>query len=350
MAGTESTTRHKILLTIGGIITVAIIVVLAMKLTGSNAPLLDLPANYQGNSSIGDNAMTDRSIRKTDDTKHSIPLDEIVGGGPPKDGIPSIDRPQFVGVADAGSFVDDTEPGLVYEANQISRFYPFQILVWHEIVNDTVDGQRILISYCPLCRSGIVFDPVVSGQRVEFGTSGKLWNSNLLMYDRTTDSLWSQILGEAVVGAMTGTKLTVLPSDITTYGAWKAANPAGQVLSRDTGTRRDYGRDPYGDYYTTTGTYFPVKSTDTRLGEKEMVFGLELDGKTKAYPLEVIKRAGRIEDQFVGRTIVGEYDSGSDTVRLFEKKSDGQLERLAPFTSFWFSWAASHPGTEVYQS
>lgn len=349
MADVETTVRRKILLVIGGIIAVAIIVVLAMKLTGSNAPLLDLPANYQGNGSIGDNAMTDRSIRITDDTKHSIPLEEIVSGGPPKDGIPPIDRPQFVEVRDAGSFVEDSEPGLVYETDQTSRFYPFQILVWHEIVNDTVDGQRVLVSYCPLCRSGIVFDPVVNGQQVEFGTSGKLWNSNLLMYDRKTDSLWSQIFGEAVVGGMTGTKLAVLPSDITTFGAWKATHPSGQVLSRDTGIRRDYGRDPYGDYYTTSGTYFPLKSQDDRLGEKEMVLGLEFDGQAKAYSLSALKSAGRIEDQFDGRTIVGIYEPDGDTARLFEQSSDGQLSRLAPFTSFWFSWAAAHPDTELYQ-
>ncbi len=213
-----------------------------------------------------------------------------------------------------------------------------------------VNGQRVLVTYCPLCRSGIVFDPVVAGERVEFGTSGKLWNSNLLMYDRTTDSLWSQILGEAVVGEMTGTKLDVLPSDITTYGAWKTEQPSGQVLSRETGYSRDYGRDPYGDYYTTTGTFFPLKHRDERLGEKTMVLGLEFDGKFKAYPFDAIKQAGRIEDAFANRIIVGIYEAEGDTVRLFEKTPNRGLQRLAPFTSFWFSWAAAHPETDIYQS
>lgn len=200
-------------------------------------------------------AQTSKTIMITDGVKHSVPLNEIIGGGPAKDGIPPIDNPIFVGISDASSFLAATEPGIAFVHKGVARFYPFQILVWHEIVNDTVGGERVLVTYCPLCLTGIVFDPVVKGERVEFGTSGKLWNSNLVMYDRKTDSLWSQVLGESIVGETTGTRLKILPSDIMRYGDFKKLYQDGEVLSRKTGATRPYGTDPYGNYYTTPGTF-----------------------------------------------------------------------------------------------
>jgi hypothetical protein len=288
-----------------------------------------------------------KEIMITNGIRHSVPLNEIVSGGPPKDGIPSIDHPKFVSAKEASKWLSDDEPGIALEIDNVNRFYPFQILVWHEIVNDTINGKRVLVTYCPLCLSGIVFDPLVKGERVEFGTSGKLWNSNLVMYDRKTDSLWSQILGEAIVGEMTGTKLKVLQSDIIRFGNWRKLHPHGEVLSRDTGAIRFYGQDPYGDYYTTPGTYFPVGKKDNRLGEKEFVLGIVLNGKAKAYWPQAIKKAGKIEDVFQGKTIIAQYENDIDAVRLFEKKSDGTLERINPFGSFWFSWVAAHPDIEL---
>lgn len=296
-------------------------------------------------------------IMVTSGVKHSVPLDEIVGGGPPPDGIPPIDNPKYISVSEAETFLNDQEPGLAISMNGADRFYPFQILVWHEIVNDKIpapsavegDNQRILVTYCPLCLSGIVFDPVVNGQRVEFGTSGKLWNSNLVMYDRATDSLWSQILREAVVGEMTGTKLAVLPSDQIRFGDWKKKFPVGEVLSKDTGASRIYGSDPYGDYYTREGIFFPVAGKDDRLSQKDFVLGIVVEGKAKAYFPPAIKERGRIEDQFAGKTIVAVYEKDLDVIRLFERQSDGSLERINPFGAFWFSWAAAHPETELYK-
>lgn len=297
----------------------------------------------------GEAQKVDEKIMITDGVKHSIPLEEIVSGGPPKDGIPSIDQPKFISIQEADSFLSDEDPGLAVEFNGLTRFYPFQIMVWHEIVNDTINGKRVLVTYCPLCLSGIVFDPMVKGEEVEFGTSGKLWNSNLVMYDRKTDSLWSQILGEAIVGEMTGTKLAVLPSDMIKFGDFKKKHPAGEVLSRDTGATRFYGRDPYGDYYTTSGTYFPVKNKDNRLQDKDFILGIVVNGKAKAYFPPAIKQTGEITDKFAGKTIVARYEKDIDAVRLFEKKSDGTLERINPFAAFWFSWAAAHPETELYK-
>lgn len=297
----------------------------------------------------GESKELTEKIMITENVKHSVPLDEIIGGGPPKDGIPSIDDPKFLSISGAEEFFNDLEPGIAIEVDGINRFYPFQILVWHEIVNDTFNNKRVLVTYCPLCLSGIVFDPLVEGERVEFGTSGKLWNSNLVMYDRKTDSLWSQILGEAIVGEMTGTQLKVLPSDQIRFGEWKELHPDGQVLSRDTGAARFYGQDPYGDYYTSSDIYFPVGEKDNRLDEKDFILGIVINGKAKAYLPEAIKQKGEIEDTFENKTIMVKYEENIDAVRIFEKKSDGTLERINPFPNFWFSWVAVHPGTELYK-
>lgn len=294
-------------------------------------------------------AALNKKILITNGVKHSVPLNEILSGGPAKDGIPPIDHPKFIAIAEADSFLKDSEPGIALEIGGVSRFYPFQILVWHEIVNDIVNGKRVLVTYCPLCLSGIVFDPVVKRERVEFGTSGKLWNSNLVMYDRKTDSLWSQILGEAIVGEMTGARLKVLTSDMMRYENFKKIYPKGQVLSKETGATRFYGQDPYGDYYTTPGTYFPVSKKDDRLADKDFVLGILVNNKAKAYWPEAIKKVGSIEDRFGEKIIVAKYEKDTDVVRLFEKKSDGTFERINPFGAFWFSWVAAHPDTELYK-
>ena len=295
-----------------------------------------------------DGEMKTKDIMESEGVKHSVPLDEIVSGGPPRDGIPPIDDPKFVSNLDV-DYLDDSEPGMAVSINGISRFYPYQIMVWHEIVNDTFNNQRVLVTYCPLCYSGIVFDPVVDGEQVEFGTSGKLWNSNLVMYDRKTDSLWSQIGGNAIVGSQTGSELDILPSDLTTFEGFKKTYPDGEVLSQDTGTARFYGRDPYGDYYTTPGTFFSVANKDDRLSEKDFIFGIVVNEKAKAYYPEAIKQQGRIEDEFEGVAIVGEYNEDLDAVQLFEEKENGDLERINPFQTFWFTWAAIHPETELFK-
>lgn len=291
----------------------------------------------------------EKEIYKTGDIRHSVPLEEVIGGGPPKDGIPSIDKPKFVSVEDASTWISDDEPGLAFSDGEVNRFYPFQILVWHEIVNDTVNEKDVLITYCPLCLSGIVFDPIVQGERVEFGTSGKLWNSNLVMYDRKTDSLWSQVLGEAIVGEMTGTELPVLPSDQMRFGEWKNSFPNGQVLSRDTGARRIYGYDPYGDYYTTEGVFFPLSNEDNRLQQKDFILGITHEGQAKAYYPPTIKEEGIARDTFGDKIIIAVHDKELDVVRLYEETPDGERIRINPIASFWFAWVAAHPETELYK-
>ena len=301
-----------------------------------------------GDGKTGD--LITKEIMITDGVKHSIPLNELVGGGPPKDGIPSIDNPKFISIEDASQWLNDEEPGVAFSRGNTHRFYPYQILVWHEIVNDTVEGERILVTYCPLCLTGFVFDPIVKSERVEFGTSGKLWKANLVMYDRKTDSLWPQILGEAVVGEMTGVKLKVLPSDQMRYGEWKKTFPNGQILSRDTGATRFYGSSPYGDYFSVTNLSLSLaKPTDTRLPNDAFVFGIIIADKAKAYSIEAVKEKGIVEDKFEDTDIVLRYDQTLDVVRMFKKSPDGSEERINPFSSFWFSWASAHPNTELYK-
>lgn len=291
-----------------------------------------------------------KQIMVTDGVKHSIPLEEILSGGPPKDGIPSIDDPKFVPVAEASVWLGDSEPGIAFSRGSTHRFYPYQILVWHEIVNDTVEGERILVSYCPLCLTGFVSDPQVLDERVEFGTSGKLWKSNLVMYDRKTDSLWSQVLGEAVVGEMTGTKLKTLPSDQVRYGNWKKQFPDGVVLSRDTGANRFYGSSPYGDYFSVTNLSLSLaRPTDTRLPNDAFVFGIVINGKAKAYPTASVTAKGTVEDVVEGERISLRYDKELDAVRMFKQLPNGSEERINPISGFWFSWATAHPDTELYQ-
>ena len=293
-----------------------------------------------------DTPQTDRTIRTTNGVKHSIPLDEIVSGGPGKDGIPSIDAPRFIDTRTADQWMNADDPGLGIEMNGAARFYPYRILVWHEIVNDTVKGTPILVTYCPLCRTGIVFDPVVNGVAMEFGVSGKLWQSNLLMYNRATnsanESYWSQVLGEAVKGPHTGIELDVLESDTMTYKNWKQTHPNTKVLSRKTGTRRDYSRDPYEGYYESERVMFG-KVTDNRLHPKTVVLGIEVDGSHKAYPVSALP-VGTTHDTLEGTPVtITKTETGE--IRI---KRDG--ETLSYIRGFWFSWVAAHPDSHLWHA
>ena len=287
---------------------------------------------------------SDREIFVTAGVKHSIPLDEILSGGPPKDGIPSIDDPRFVSVKKADAFLDDDEPGLAVIVNGDARFYPYKILVWHEIVNDVVGGRAVVITYCPLCRTGIVFDRNLGGKPVEFGVSGKLWRSNLLMYNRTgdakTESLWSQILGEAVVGPDTGARLAVIPANTVRYGGWKRKYPDTKVLSEDTGSIRPYGTDPYGDYYTSERVSFGAVFDDNRAHPKTAVVGIRVGDVYKAYDADALP-VGETRD-VVGEIgiVIAKSDIGE--IAVFA----GDDEKPLPFVyGFWFAWLAAHPDT-----
>ena len=195
---------------------------------------------------------TDEIKTLSDGTKYIIHPSKIRSGGPPPDGIPPIDNPIFETVDEADGWLGDDELVVALKRGESVRIYPLDILVWHEIVNDTVAGDPVLITYCPLCGSAIAFSREIDGQAVEFGTSGKLYNSNLIMYDRLTETYWTQIGGKAVIGELTGKELEPVSINTVTWGVWKVLHPDAEVLSRDTGFSRRYGQDPYGNYYTQT--------------------------------------------------------------------------------------------------
>lgn len=289
-------------------------------------------------------ASENRSVTETDGTRHSIPLGEILDGGPGKDGIPSIDEPKFESAHKATSFLNDEDPGIGLIVNGEARFYPYRILVWHEIVNDSIQGTPVLVTYCPLCATGIVFDRRVDGVAEEFGVSGKLWQSNLLMYNRAVneknESLWSQVLGEAVVGVHTEKTLAVIPSDIMRWGEWKKLHPDTKALSSDTGTSRNYGRDPYGDYYTSESIMFGSQFRDTRLHPKALILGIRIGETYKAYPLDKIPE-GASADVFDKKIIT--IERTGEVVRF----RDGDTN-LSSVPAFWFSWLAVHPDTKLF--
>jgi hypothetical protein len=316
--------------------------------------------------------------------KHIVPLDQIVSGGPPPDGIPSIDSPKFVSVDDGNKFLKDSDKVLGININSDIRVYPLQILVWHEIVNDNVGGIPVAVTYCPLCFSNQVFKRTLNQTVLEFGTSGKLYNSNLVMYDRTSKSLWSQALGEGILGKYAGIKLDRIPFDVVYWKDWKQLYPNSKVLSRDTGSDRPYGADPYGDYYTNPEILFPISNKDDRLGLKEVVVGFENGGINKAYSVQAVQKQKVINDQINnksialfslyplmvrvfdpkqnGQTLIFIYNSKNNTFIDkqtgsqwdFEGKSiEGtmrgkQLLRLPFDEGFWFEWTAFHPGTKIY--
>lgn len=187
----------------------------------------------------------------TDFSEAAVDFSEIRSGGPPKDGIPSIDAPVFVSVAEEKD-LDPREPVIGLSVNGEARAYPLRILTWHEIVNDEIAGIPVAVTYCPLCNAAIVFDRRVDGQVLEFGTTGKLRKSDLVMYDRQTESWWQQFLGEAIVGEKTGTRLTMLPSRLESWARFKERHPEGQVLVPNDPDMRRYGDSPYIRYDSTS--------------------------------------------------------------------------------------------------
>lgn len=252
----------------------------------------------------------------TDFSLYSIDFDEIMSGGPPKDGIPSIDNPKFVSVASVDNLAP-TEPVIGLVVQDEARAYPLRILTWHEIVNDVVGGKPITVTYCPLCNSAIVFDRTLEGQVLEFGTTGKLRNSDLVMYDRTTESWWQQFLGEAIVGEMTGKKLTMLPSRLESWERFAARHPEGAVLVPNNENMRAYGRNPY-DGYDSSSVPFLYRG--------EMPEGIEPMARVvavgkDAWSMALLREKRRIESEDLVLTWEAGQNSALDT-RVISKGRD----------------------------
>ena len=283
-----------------------------------------------------------------DFSKHSIPLSEILSGGPGKDGIPAIDHPRYVPASRASqTFLENEDRIIALVVNGKKKAYPIKILNWHEIVNDSIGGRRVVVTFCPLCGTGMVFDANAAGQLLNFGVSGLLYQSDVLLYDRQTESLWSQIKQEAVTGKLVGTRLKLLPSTLTTWGAWKKQHPDTFVLSTKTGYLRNYERDPYEDYYKSRDVMFQVGKLNHRYHPKEQVLGVELDGKPKAYPFSELARVkSPFKDKVGEKTVHVTYDSKSRTATI----KDASGTELPSVVGFWFAWVAFHKDTQVYSA
>ena len=276
----------------------------------------------------------------------SIPVTEIKDGGPPKDGIPSIDKPVFLAGKNRSLNADDRILGVYH--NGIAKAYPISIMNFHEIVNDEFKADPVVVTYCPLCGSGVAFDSKVDGTKKTFGVSGLLYNSDVLLYDRETETLWSQILNEAVSGPLQGKSLKKLPTMNTTWEKWYDRHPETLVLSENTGFKRDYDRNPYPGYMESRQLYFQVENEDDRYHPKEMVLGLELKGNFKAYPFSELSKVSKsqITDSFEGRKLIIEFDQKSYSAEILDANTKEVIPTIA---NFWFAWVAFHPETEVFE-
>jgi hypothetical protein len=238
------------------------------------------------------------------DVPAMVPLDELRSGGPPPDGIPPIDDPQFESVAAADEWLTDRDPVLLVEHGNAVRAYPLAILTFHEVVNDVVAGDPLLVTYCPLCNSALAFERTLDGEVVEFGTSGRLWRSNLVMYDRATRSLWLQFTGEAIVGARVGDQLERLPLQMAAWGDVAQRWPDAEVLSRDTGHDRPYGENPYVGYDEGGSPMLFGDDTGGPLEQMQRVVATGGDADPVAYPLEVLRQQRVIHDEVDGQRAV----------------------------------------------
>jgi hypothetical protein len=273
-----------------------------------------------------------------------VPAREIRSGGPGKDGIPALMNPVFVDAGNA-TFLSDRDRVLGISHNGVKRAYPIRILNYHEIVNDVLDGEAVVISYCPLCGSGMAFSSTLHNIRFVFGVSGLLYNSDVLMYDRQTMSLWSQLKSQAISGPMKGERLEALPVSHTSWQDWKARYPDTEVLSTETGYRRNYRVDPYPNYDSSGKIYFPVNHSSKLYKRKMVAMGLEIDGEFKVYPFDELKKSPpRFVDDFQGKEFEVLFDEKNKTARILDENNIEIPTTLA----FWFAWYAFHPESEVF--
>jgi len=317
---------------------------LPLPRTGKLLPiLLSVVALLAGLASMSALAVRDNGF---DLSKTSIPREQIRHGGPPKDGIPAIDNPRFL---EAGR-ADFLEPGdrvMGVAHKGVAKAYPIRILNYHEIVNDEFKGEPMVVSFCPLCGTGMAFSAEIDGDPVSFGVSGLLYNSDVLLYDRRTESLWSQIMGKAVSGPMMGTELQHMPASHTTWRDWQERHPDTLVLSTQTGYSRNYSSTPYGGYEESGRIWFPVANRDERYHPKEQVIGLELNGEFKAYPFAELSKGGTpFTDVVAGRKVTVKFDARNRTGRVL----DAEGKEIPTVIAFWFAWVAFHPDTAVFQA
>jgi hypothetical protein len=337
----------------------------------------------------------------TDFSRHTVPYSEILSGGPPKDGIPAIDKPEFINIDEADGWLKPNEPVILVAVDEEARAYPLQILTWHEIVNDTVGGLPLTITFCPLCNTAIAFERTINSQLLDFGTTGRLRYSNLIMYDRQTETWWQQANGEAIAGELAGTQLNFYPAAIISWESFRSGYPNGRVLARETGFSRSYGANPYIGYDDVNNPPFLYRGpvTPGALPPVARVLTIDMQSEAVAYPYEVLESTRVVNDSLAGREIVVFWEPGTasaldaqsvaggrdvgtanayfrnidDLELIFRFEDDriidqqtgsewnllgqavaGELQgkQLTPVVAinhFWFSWAAFKPETRIYQ-
>lgn len=271
----------------------------------------------------------------TDTSKTSIDLNLVLGWWPSKDGIPAINNPKFYSISEAEEkldFLNIESTGIAVEINGEAKFYPYNILVWHEIVNDSVWWKDISVTFCPLCGSAIVYDRNIDWETLRFGVSGKLYQSNLLMYDDSTESLWSQSIWKAVVWEKTWKELEYIQSNLLTFGDFKKNYTAWLILTDDTGAIRDYTQIPYWDYTENNDLYFPVENSDESFSPKEMFYIVNNKKDSLAFLLSDL----RTQKQAV-LTVWNDLYTASFKDGIIEVELAWEL--LPGYYEMWFSWA-----------
>jgi hypothetical protein len=297
---------------------------------------------------------------KTDFSKHSVEWHEISSGGPPKDGIPSIDRPKFK-PAGAETQLGDTEPVIGLELNGDARAYPLRILIWHEIANDVVGGTPVTVTYCPLCNSAIVFERSLGNLTLEFGTTGKLRNSDLVMYDRQTESWWQQFTGEAIVGQLTGQSLKLVPARLESFALFKERHPQGQVLIPENPSFRAYGRNPYAGYDSSARPFLYGGDLPKGIYPMARVVVVRSLGTEAAVTLELLRLEGRLVLGDVMLTWRAGQNSALDTstiqsgrdvgnVIAQRRRPDGEVEDVPYDVTFAFVVHAFRSTIQIAQS
>ncbi|MGB3687098.1 MAG: DUF3179 domain-containing protein [Ornithinimicrobium sp.] len=359
-----------------------------------------------GSPSSGDGARTTapaRSSALVDMRNEDFPTplidpDEVRSGGPPPDGIPPIDQPTYERAAEV-DWLAPQEPVLSLTIDSATRAYPLRVMTWHEIVNDTLGGVPVAVTYCPLCNSGVAFERDLDGEVLTFGTSGRLYRDNLVMYDRQTESLWPQLTGQASIGVKTGTQLTAIPLGTVAWTDFLAAHPDADVLSQDTGFAREYGSNPYTGYDEPDGDLlFDLgDDVDDRLSTKERVVGISGESADIAYLRSALIGVDPVQIDVDGDPVVLWHESGQasalDTREISEGADVGTVgvftpivagqeltfsrvgdsftdeqtgsswdvlgratagslagESLQPVThldTFWFAWVLFHPDTDL---
>jgi hypothetical protein len=276
------------------------------------------------------------------ETPRSIRLSSLQQGCSARDCIPSIDDPEFVRAADA-THVADQDVVIAIAWHGEYRAYPARILDQHEIVNDTIAGTPIAITYCPLCGSAVGVHREIAGTVTELGVSGLLYNSDLVFYDRQTETLWDQIEATGIVGPLTGEKLALVPLTMTRWSRWRDAHPDTLVLSAETGFGRDYSGDHYASYRNSDELMFPVSNESKRIKPKAVVFGFDIDGTSVAYAEDLLLKNGSYSHELDGSAVtVTLADDGSVLLELVDSG-----ETYEPIQLFWFAWYTFHPKTTL---